>query len=86
MATTTTYLLQPQVPFEAEYPLTIVNSLMPPVNSSFLYIYDTTDEKRDDYQTALVERLKTSLETFIQNPNGISSNYPELLGTVYEDL
>jgi hypothetical protein len=65
MAPTTTYHLQPQVPFEAEYPLTLVDGLMPSVNSSFLFIYDTPPEKAI-YQADLVRRLKSSLETFIQ--------------------
>ncbi|KAF4637718.1 hypothetical protein G7Y89_g346 [Cudoniella acicularis] len=82
-----TFSLRPDIPFDAEYPLTIVDGLMPPSNGAYLFIYDTTDEKQDAaiYQKDLADRLQKSLRSFIQNPGEKLKGYPELLGSICED-
>lgn len=81
---TVVYHLNPAVPFEAEYPLTLADiALTPPVNSRYLLCYEGVSDSA--VQTDLVDRLKKSLQFFLREPKEGVLGLPEILGKIHSE-
>lgn len=81
---TIVYQLNPALPFEAEYPLTLADiALAPPVNSRYLLCYEGVSDSAD--RTDLVDRLKKSLQSFLREPKEGVLGLPEILGKIHSE-
>lgn len=79
--------IRPDMPFDAEYPLSVVDGVMPKINSRYLFIWDTRTTTADVAvsRAALVKRLEDALQSMLRLPDLGVLAVPELLGTIYED-
>ncbi|KAH8659926.1 hypothetical protein BX600DRAFT_466948 [Xylariales sp. PMI_506] len=75
-------------PFDAIYPLTVNDSIVPPVNNAMAFIYKTSEKDQINLvenQVSLVERMHSALESLLREPQEGVHGYPELLGELRED-
>lgn len=83
------YQVQPRVPFEASFPLSILDGLAPRVYNRYLYIWQTKDvddgQSLEESRSSLVHRLRVALESLLQFPDPGVFALPELLGSVYKN-
>jgi hypothetical protein len=80
--------LRPDEPFDAEYPLSLIDGVMPRINSRYLFVYDTRGDMTTNVtasREALVKRLRTGLQPMLRLPEEGVLALPELLGTIYEN-
>lgn len=81
------YIVRPDTPFEANYPLSSCDLQIPPrfIRKAFVY---ATDKESNDVSSRktqdLICRLQDSLKSFLGQPSRGQFMYPQLLGRVVQ--
>ncbi|KAH8881792.1 hypothetical protein GQ53DRAFT_886720 [Thozetella sp. PMI_491] len=79
------HLIRPDIPFEAQYPLSTCDTQLPVrfVRQAFLYASDQDTFSSSEAQD-LVSRLQDSLKSFLRQPEPGVLGYPQLLGRIVQ--
>jgi hypothetical protein len=88
MSQTTIHEIRPQRPFEAEFPLSLIDGLMPRINNRYLFIWETPNTSNRNLHASredLVYRLIAALQSLLSFPEDGVLALPEILGDVHED-
>ncbi|KPI36327.1 uncharacterized protein AB675_7345 [Cyphellophora attinorum] len=88
MPQTTIHEIRPQRPFAAEFPLSLIDGLMPRINNRYLFIWETariSTQSLSATREDLVFRLIAALQSLLTFPEDGVLALPEILGNVHEN-